>query len=61
MYRKFFDRPGQVGEKGSQSQVKEAFSHTNADQAVKDFHANSCLLEVTTKVGVWSVRWGCGV
>ena len=52
IYRTHFDLPNQHSEFGSQSWVKVAWEHRNADYKVKDYNANVSLLEVTTKTNL---------
>ena len=49
MYRGNFDRPGQLHEPGSISNLKEVLHHTQADYHCKNFFANEALLKVVTE------------
>ena len=49
MYRGHFDRPGQLHEPGSISNLKECLHHTQADFYCKNVFANEALMKVVTE------------
>ena len=46
IYRQHFDLPGESQTPGSVSNVRECFSHSQADRKVQHFYANESLLKV---------------